>query len=414
MRPPLESPDPAALTVVMTTNNRFDYVIIGGGMVADAAARGIRSRDEQGTIGILSADVDPPYTRPALSKKLWTDPDFREDQVPLGTADDTGASVVLETSVTAIDTTAHEVTTRAGDSIGYGRLLLATGGTPRRLPLPDDDRVIHFRTAQDYRRLRDLAVQGADIAVVGGGYISTEIAAALIQKDCAVTLVTPDGVLGGSVFPSALAERFETAYRDAGVRVLTGVRVTGGVTEDDGIRLALDDGTEVVADAVVAGLGIDPDIGLATGAGIDTSDGVTVDELLRTSADDVFAAGDVAEYPDVILGRRRVEHVDNATAMGAAVGAIMAGGTEPYAHTPYYYSKVLGMSYEAVGTMDAALDTVEDWFEPLERGVVYYVDGQEPVGVLLWNVDGRRDAARAVLASAHALTRDALTGRIAG
>lgn len=408
----------------MTQNERFDYLIVGGGMVADTAARGIRERDADGTIGILSADIDAPYARPALSKKLWTDPEFGWDDVPLGTAEDTGATIRLETQVTAIDVAAHEVaavsngTGRSTDTIGYGKLLIATGGTPNELPLPQDDRIIYFRTASDYRRLRSLAAPGAHVAAVGGGYISTELAAALIQNGCRVTLITPDSVLGGSILPSALAQRFESTFRDAGVEVRTGVRVVGGsVAKGSGTvgaaRLTLDDGTELVVDAVVAGLGIEPVVDLAADAGLDIADGIVVDEFLRTSADDVFAAGDVAEYPDVILGRRRVEHVDNANQMGAAVGRIMAGDVAPYEHTPYYYSKVLGLSYEAVGQMDAELDIVEDWVEPLEKGIVYYLDDGRPVGVLLWNIEGRRDAARAVLAAADALTRDDLVGRIA-
>ena len=396
----------------MTDTTRYDYLIIGGGMVADNAARGIRERDTEGSIGILSADVDEPYTRPALSKKLWTDSEFTWEKVPLNTAADTGATIRLETHVDSIDPGAHQVSTEAGDTVGYGKLLIATGGVPKRLPVPDDKRTVYFRSAADYRAVRALADEKAHFAAVGGGYISTELAAALVQNGCRVTLVYPDTVLGGSVFPRDVAARFEKAYADAGVVLRGGVHVTGGSVDDEGLHLELDDGTGVIADAVVAGLGIDPALFLAASADIETGDGIVVDEYLHTSVEDVFAAGDVAEYPDPILGRRRVEHVDNANEMGVAVGRIMAGDETPYTHTPYYYSKVFDISYEAVGRMDGALDTVEDWIEPLEKGVVYYLDEGEPVGVLLWNLDGKRDDARYVLANAHGLTRDDLVGRI--
>ena len=174
----------------------------------------------------------------------------------------------------------------------------------------------------------------------------------------------------------------------------------------------LDTVATVVADAVVSGLGIEVQTELAESSGIATGDGIVVDAHLRTDRADVFAAGDVAEYPDRILGRRRVEHVDNAEQMGRQAGRNLAGAGEEYTHTPYYYSVVFGTRYEAVGTLDGSLETVEDWVEPLERGVVYYLDDDRVVGVLLWNIDDRTDAARAVLTEDGPVDRDALIGRI--
>lgn len=157
----------------------FRYLIVGGGMVADAAARGIREIDADGSIGILSEDVDRPYARPALSKKLWTDPEFSWDEkVDLHT-EETGATFALGTVVTSIDRGAKTVSTEDGQTHGYERLLLATGGKPRSLPgLSPSSRVLDYRSAADYRRLRELADAGAHVAVVGGSYIGTEIAAA--------------------------------------------------------------------------------------------------------------------------------------------------------------------------------------------------------------------------------------------
>jgi len=391
----------------------FDYLIVGGGMVADAAARGIRELDADGSIGIVSDDIDEPYTRPALSKKLWTDDEFTWDQVPLGTAADTGAEIRLRTRATAVRPDAHEVDA-GGETFSYGRLLIATGGHP--LPLPVDDRsdgrrALTFRTADDYRRLRALSRDVDRIAVVGGGYIGSELAAALVQNGVDTVLIHTGAVLGGAVFPAALAERFEALFRDAGVEIVAGSKVSGGDADATGVRLSLENGDEVRADAVVSGLGIEVADELAEAAGLRVEDGVVVDAQLRTSADDVWAAGDVANYPDRLLGRRRVEHVDNANEMGRAAGRNLAGAAEPYEHTPYYYSAVFGVRYEAVGTLDAALDTVEDWLDA-DRGVVYYLDDDRLVGVLLWNVEDARDAARAALAEADTLTREQLVGRI--
>lgn len=395
------------------TTTHFDYLIVGGGMVADTAARGIREIDRDGSIGILSDDVDEPYTRPALSKKLWTDDEFTWDKVPLGTAADTGADIRLRTRATAIRPDAHEVVAD-GETFAYGQLLVATGGKPVPLPVEDrsnGERVLSFRTAEDYRRLRSLAQDVERIAVVGGGYIGSELAAALVQNGVDTVLVHTGAVLGDAVFPAALAERFEKLFRDAGVEIVAGSKVEGGEADAAGVRLSLENGDEVRADAVVSGLGIDVATDLAEGAGLTVDDGVVVDAQLRSSVDDIWAAGDVANYPDRLLGRRRVEHVDNANAQGAAAGRNLAGAAESYTHTPYYYSAVFGIRYEAVGTLDAELETVEDWIDT-ERGVVYYLDDGRVVGVLLWNVEEARDAARAVLADADTLTRDDLVGRI--
>lgn len=395
------------------TTTHFDYLIVGGGMVADTAARGIRELDADGSIGILSDDVDEPYTRPALSKKLWTDDEFTWEKVPLGTSDDTGADIRLRTRATAIRPDAHEVDA-GGETFSYGKLLIATGGKPVPLPVEDHSdgaRALTFRTAEDYRRLRALAGEVDRVAVVGGGYIGSELAAALVQNDVETVLVHTGAVLGDAVFPAALAERFEKLFRDAGVEIVAGSKVAGGEVDATGARLELDNGDEVRADAVVSGLGIEVATDLAEAAGLKVDDGVHVDAQLRASADDIYAAGDVASYPDRLLGRRRVEHVDNANEQGKAAGRNLAGAAEPYTHTPYYYSAVFGIRYEAVGTLDSSLETVEDWIDA-ERGVVYYLDDDRVVGVLLWNVEDARDAARSVLAESDTLTRDDLVGRI--
>jgi len=389
----------------------YDYLIVGGGMVADAAARGIREIDDNATIGILSADVDEPYTRPALSKKLWTDPDFTWDQVPLGTAEDTRADIRLKAVVTEIDRDGRTVLVGDGERVGYRRLLLATGSRPHEVDAPDSDRVLFFRSAEDYRRLRELATEARRIVVVGGGYIGAELAAGLVQNDVEVDLVFPSRTLGDGTFPPQLADRYEGLFRDAGVRLIAGRRVdevVAGESDADGpdavLDVVLDDGSRLRGDAVVLGLGVSPVTDLAEQAGLTVDDGVVVDESLATSDDAIWAAGDIASYPDRLLGRTRVEHVDNAQEMGRAAGRSMAGSGEAYRHTPYFYSQVFGVRWEAVGTLDPDLDTLvvevgDD--EAGARTVVYYRDESgAPVGVLLWNVADATDAARLVLAEA--------------
>ncbi|NRQ49790.1 NAD(P)/FAD-dependent oxidoreductase [Aeromicrobium stalagmiti] len=379
----------------------YDYLIVGGGMVADTAARGIRERDPDGSIGIVGEESTAPFPRPALSKKLWTDDDFTEDDAALNTTDETGAELHLGARVDTIDREGHRVKTSTGDSFGYGRLLLATGGHPRQVPgLTPSDRIIYFRTLDHYHRLRAAVADKPRIAVVGGGYIGTEIAAALVQQGCTVTLIHPADVLGAKTFPASIASEVEAMFVDAGVTVHGGAKVEGGSSSPTGVTLQLDDGSTVEADLAVIGLGIEPAGTLAGRAGLETSSdgGIVVDEHLTTADPDVLAAGDVAEYPDRILGRRRVEHVDNANEMGAAAGRILAGSDETYDHTPLFYSDLFDAWYEAVGTLDASLETVEDEKDDGGR-VVYYLDGDEVVGVLLWKVADGVEPARRVLAA---------------
>lgn len=389
----------------------FRYVILGGGMAADAAARGIREFDADGSIAIISNDVDEPYTRPALSKKLWTDPSFDEDDNYLGTVSDTGAHIHLRTEATEVGPQSKTVTTKDGQ-FTFEKLLFVTGGKPKTLDLEAGERVIYFRSFDDYRHLRELSGKNLDVAVIGGGFIGTELAAALVQNRTKTTLLFDDETLCGSVFPPDLATQFHSLYQDQGINLMPGTKVSGGHTEDG--HVALDcNGASHEFDAVVVGLGIDPSTDLAESAGIATDDGITVDESLQTSQPNIFAAGDVAHYPDQILGRQRVEHVDNATHMGTTAGRIMAGSDETYTHTPYFYTNVFDFGYQAVGTVSSDLQTIEDWQKPQAEGTVYYLDEDERVqGVLLVNLDGGLDTARTILAEDWPHSRSDLVNRL--
>jgi 3-phenylpropionate/trans-cinnamate dioxygenase ferredoxin reductase subunit len=389
----------------------FRYVIIGGGMAADSAARGIREIDDEGTIAIISDDVDEPYTRPALSKRLWTDEDFDESDNYFDTAEATGAQIVLRTEAYEVDVEARAVMTTAG-TFTYDKLLFATGGRPKGIDLEEGERVICFRDFADYRRLRDLSGQNLEVAVIGGGFIGTELAAALAQNETRTTLIFDDDALGGSVFPPDLARQFHELYRSHGVNLVPGTKASGGHAETD--RVVLDYGGDSHEfDAAVIGLGIEPATRLAEEAGLDTDDGIIVDESLRTSRPDVFAAGDVARYPDRILGRQRVEHVDNATQMGTAAGRIMAGADESYTHTPYFYTNVFDFGYQAVGELDPTLRIVEDWHKPQTDGAVYYLDEDDRVrGVLMVNREGQLDPAREILAEDWAHSPSDLVHRL--
>jgi NADPH-dependent 2,4-dienoyl-CoA reductase/sulfur reductase-like enzyme len=369
----------------------YTYLIVGGGMTADAAARGIRELDSSGSIGIIGAESDPPYSRPPLSKGLWKGENVESIWRRTGEVD---VELRLARRVTKVDTGAREVWDDNGIAFSYEKLLLATGGAPRRLQGDTGD-VIYFRTLEDYRRLRTLAEQHREFVVVGGGFIGSELAASLCSAGCRVTMLFPENGIGARVFPESLSRFLVGYYREKGVDVRQEEKVAE-VRGDSGRRTVItQDGRRFSGDAVVAGLGIIPEVELARTAGLDVDDGIVVDELLRTSDASIFAAGDVARFKSPALGKRmRVEHEDNALTMGRAAGRAMAGDTTPYNHLPFFYSDLFDLGYEAVGETDSRLETIAAWRDENREGVVYYMSGGRVVGVLLWGIFGKVDEAR--------------------
>jgi NADPH-dependent 2,4-dienoyl-CoA reductase/sulfur reductase-like enzyme len=380
----------------------YRYLIIGGGMTGHAAAAGIRERDPDGAIAILGVEQERPYARPPLSKGLW----LGKEEASVWLPDVPGVVHLTGRRALFLDPRAREVRDDAGGAYRYESLLLATGGRPRRLLLGGDP-VIYFRTLADYRRLR--AAPGRRAVVIGAGFIGQELAAALAQDGREVTMVFPEARVGARSWPADLAQQVSRVFEERGVRLLPGEAV-GAVEARGGaavVRTA--SGREVVGDAVVAGLGIDPDTTLAEQAGIRCEDGIVVDERLETSAPGVYAAGDVARFPSPALGGLvRVEHEDAALTMGRAAGRIMAGAAERFAHLPFFYSDLFDLGYEAVGRIDARLETVASWTTPFREGVVYYLDRDRVQGVLLWGIFGQVEAARRLIEGHRPVPRDEL------
>jgi 3-phenylpropionate/trans-cinnamate dioxygenase ferredoxin reductase component len=381
----------------------FRYLIVGGGMTGDSAARGIRDHDADGSIGMFTLEDHDPYARPPLSKALWTGKD--ESSVFRGTPD---LDVVIHRGrrIVELDPSARRASDDSGETHSFEKVLLATGGTPRRLPSGGSD-VIYYRTLDDYRRLRALAGDGVRVAVIGGGFIGSEVAAALASNGCTVTIIFPDQGIGARLFPAELSSFVNDYYREKGVTVLAEQLVESA----DAGSVRTKDGTTIEVDGVVAGLGIVPVTDLAEAAGLAVDDGILVDEYGRAGGrDDVFAAGDASRFPVPALGgTRRVEHEDHANTHGRVVGANMAGAATPYEHLPFFYSDLFELGYEAVGDVDSRLDTVAEWAEPNRKGVVAYVDGDgRGRGFLLWDVWGKVDAARELISSGTVVDADSL------
>jgi 3-phenylpropionate/trans-cinnamate dioxygenase ferredoxin reductase component len=384
------------------------YLIIGGGMTADSAIQGIRETDRSGTIAVISDEKDPPYDRPPLSKALWKG---KEIESIWRTTAGPGTTFYLDRRAAAVDRQRKAVIDSEGNEYTYDKLLLATGGRTRRLPISDRD-VIYFRTLEDYRRLRALAEQHSQFVVIGGGFIGSEIAAALAMNGKEVTMIFPEKSIGARSYPGTLGIFLNAYYRDRGVNLLCGETVHR--VEADGNRLRVQTGgRDIVADAVIAGIGIAPEVELARSARLTVDNGIVVDEFLRTVDPAIYAAGDVANfYSPALETRMRVEHEDNANIMGKTAGRNMAGHPEPYRHLPFFYSDLFELGYEAVGVLDASLDIVQDWKQQFRKGVIYYLKDDRVRGVLLWNTWGQVDAARALIDSRQTFDAASLKGRI--
>ena len=389
----------------------YKYLIIGGGLAGDGATKGIRELDTEGSIGLISMEPDPPYMRPNLSKGLWKGRPVEK----IWRKTDERAELHLNRKVVQLDPAKKTVTDSEGEEYTYDKLLLATGGTPNHLPFGNGN-VIYYRNFQDYKHLRDLTETGDHFVVIGGSFIGSEIAAALTMVGKKVTMIFPERGISENIFPGDLSHFLIDYYQEKGVEVIAGE--TAASIQKEGNRTAVytGSGRVVEADGVVAGIGIHPNLDLAKEAGLKVNNGVIVNERLETSAPDIYAAGDAANFYHAALEKRtRVEHEDNAVQMGKVAGRNMAGGNETYTHIPMFYSDLFDFGYEAVGDMSSKMKTIADWQEePFKKGVVYYMDDGRVRGVLLWNVWEKVEDARALMKETGPFKEEDLKGRITG
>lgn len=390
-------------------------------MTADAAVRGIRSVDEEGTILVLTDEPHPPYDRPPLSKGLWTGDD--EERIWRETGD-VGARIRTGCRVESMDREAREVQIRGGERVGYERLLLSTGARPRTLNGPAADQVIHFRTLEDFRALRHRVRQGGRLALVGGGFIGCELAGSLIRtsgaeseeypppEEMEIHLIYPESLPLERSLPGPFGELLARHLESVGVALHPGWAVSevGGGPEQLELQVEPAKGTpdaETASlagdrsrprpdmpagfDTVVAGLGVDPRVELAREAGLEVDEGIVVDASLRTADPRVFAAGDVARFPVPFLGGlHRVEHEEHANESGLTAGQAMAGQQVSYEPLPYVYSGVGPLTLEILG-----LPSPDDQVEaappgsPEGVGLARILREGRITGVLIWNRPGR-------------------------
>ncbi len=395
----------------------YDYVIVGAGLAGASAVEGIRERDAQGTILLVGAEPQRPYNRPPLSKQLWTGKETLETIFvhDLQFYEQQRVTLSLNTEIANVDASAKTVVDRNGQRYQYGKLLLATGGHPRTLSIPggDLDGISYFRTYQDYVRLRSAADSAKSAVVIGGGFIGSELAAALNMVKREVTMIFPEPYLVNRVFPEPLGRAIQKNYVDRGVRILDGDRPVSIARSGERFSVRTHNGAQIDADVLVVGIGIVPDLKLATQAGLQTGNGIVVHERLQTSDPNIYAAGDNAFFPYRALGKStRVEHWDNAINQGKCAGRSMAGAADPYDYMPFFFSDLFDFGYEAVGEVDASLETYADWQEKYRTGVIYFLADGVVKGVMLCNVWEKVDAARELIRKREKRTRESLKGAI--
>jgi NADPH-dependent 2,4-dienoyl-CoA reductase/sulfur reductase-like enzyme len=334
------------------------FVIVGASLAGAKAAETLREEGFGGAVVLIGAEEEHPYERPPLSKGYLLGKDDRESIFPLADGWYAEHDVDLRrgVTVTSIDRAAHRVTLEDGQFVPYDRLLITTGASPRRLNIPgaDLDGVRYLRTVGDSERLAAALRGGGQVVIAGAGWIGLETAAAAREYGCEVTVVEPEsGALQRALGPE-LGEVFTNLHRSHGVTFRfgeglsevtgSGGAVTGAVTSSD---------AELPADTVIIAVGVLPNVGLAAGARLDVDNGIVVDEALRTSDPDIFAAGDVANALNTQLGRRiRVEHWGNALAGGPLAARSMLGQDVTYDWVPYFFSDQYDLGMETAGLPD--------------------------------------------------------------
>jgi 3-phenylpropionate/trans-cinnamate dioxygenase ferredoxin reductase component len=366
-------------------------VVVGGGLAGGKMVEELRSGGYDGPLTLLAAEAHLPYERPPLSKGFLSG-DAERDTVFVNDKQwyaDHDVDLRVGEAATAVDLSAHEVTTASGERLGYTQLVLATGSQPRRLDLPglDDahrERILYLRTLDDSERLKTWLRPGVRLAVVGGGWIGLEVAATARGAGADVTVVEMDSLPLQRVLGPEVAAAFARVHREHGVELRTDTSVKAIEAAGEGLRLVLSGGADVEADVVLVGIGIVPDTALAEAAGLEIDNGVVTDAQLRTSDHDVLAIGDVANVFHTALGRRlRVEHWASALNHPAVAARAILGGEDTYDLLPYFFTDQYDLGMEYHGHADPGSDRL------VVRGSL-----DDPAYVVAWvGADGKVTAA---------------------
>ncbi|XP_053474218.1 apoptosis-inducing factor 1, mitochondrial isoform X2 [Ictalurus furcatus] len=481
--PPVTQSEPEPATAVPALPEvpaHAPYLLIGGGTASFAAARSIRARDPGARVLIVTEEADLPYMRPPLSKELWFSddpavtetlrfkqwngkersiyfqpPSFYVRPSELEMVENGGVSVLTGRKVVHMDVRENKVRLSDGTEISYDKCLIATGGVPRNLQVIEraseevKNRTTLFRKIEDFKALEKVSRELKSIAIIGGGFLGSELACALGRRShdlgLEVIQLFPEKGNMGKVLPEYLSNWTTEKVKREGVQVLTEALVKNVSYKDGKVEIKLKDGRLVKTDHIVAAVGLEPSIELAKSAGLEIDSdfgGYRVNAELQARSN-IWVAGDAACFYDIKLGRRRVEHHDHAVVSGRLAGENMTGANKPYWHQSMFWSD-LGpdVGYEAIGIVDSSLPTVGVFAkatakdtpkaateqsgtgirseseteavagelstataapapptqqENYGKGVIFYLRDKVVVGIVLWNVFNRMPIARKII-----------------
>jgi 3-phenylpropionate/trans-cinnamate dioxygenase ferredoxin reductase component len=338
-------------------------VIVGAGLAGATAAATLRSEGFDGRIVLIGEERYVPYTRPPLSKGVLRG-EMEEEQTwlrPPSWYEEHDVDLRLGVAATAIDPGAHTVELANGDRVPYDKLLLAMGGRPRTLDLPGTDLpgVMTLRTLDDSIAIRGHLSAGEPIVVVGAGFIGAEVAASARMMGCDVTMLEIAAIPMGRVLGPELGHHYAALHRERGVVLRTGIGIDRVEGQGHAQHVVASDGQTHEAALVLIGVGLEPSVELAESAGLETGNGIVVDEYCETSAPDVYAVGDLANHPNPFLGRNiRVEHWQNAQHQAEAAAKNMLGKHLAFHEVPWVWSDQYEFNLQVVGLPDAADDVV--------------------------------------------------------
>ncbi len=396
------------------SNSKF--VILGGGMVAGYAAKQLVELGmppEQ--LAIISSDNAVPYERPPLSKGFLAGKDA-EDAIRISPADfykQHGITLELQRRVANVDLKGKRLVLDGSGEFAFEKLVIATGARPRMLNVPGANlkNVFYLRSLSDSKAIRDALTGVKQALVIGGGFIGMEVAAVLNQKGIAVTMVLNEDRIWQRFFSPEMSSFFEGYYTARGVKIIKSTSVNellGSITVASAV---LANGESVSCDLVVAGIGVTPVVDVLTTSGLEINNGVVVNEFLQTSNPDVYAAGDVANYQDVIFKkRRRVEHWDNAVSQGQYIARALMGEKAPFKHVPYFFSDVFDLSYEYWGDSSVADQTIHRGDVSTNSFSTWWLQGKRVAAAFTMNrPDEEREAAPKWIEAGQAVSPEKLT-----
>jgi 3-phenylpropionate/trans-cinnamate dioxygenase ferredoxin reductase subunit len=369
----------------------FRIVILGGGMVAGYAAKEfVAQSGKKGELAIVTAENALPYERPPLSKGFLAG---KEEASHLQISDAAfyrqhGIAIYRNFQVRKVDLRRRRLCSSSGKVIGFDKLLLATGSTVRRLKVPGANRseIFYLRQIKDSQAIQAQMKRDKRAVVIGSGFIGMEVASVLAGHGVCTTMVFPDDRVWKRLFTPSVSTFFERHFVDRGVTFVKKEKVVAFAHKNRECQVVLASGNEVSTDFVVAGIGVTPAVELFQRTPLETDDGIKVNEFLETGVPGVWAAGDIANYPDQIFDRRRrVEHWDNAVEQGRVAMRNVMGKLQPFIHVPYFFSDVFDLSYEFWGDADGHDQVVYRCDMEEKQLSVWWLKNQKLCAALIMN-----------------------------